>query len=63
MTSAARLPLALTEMDVPGAAASIIRPMIEVPPTVSPARVTVTSASNFSTVWTNFAEARAQPSC
>jgi hypothetical protein len=33
--------------------------MIEVPPTVSPPRVTLTSAWNLSTNWTNFAEARA----
>src|SRR3954464_6166708 len=33
--------------------------MIEVPPTVSWPRVTVTSESNFSTVCTNLAEARA----
>ena len=46
-------------MSVPQAAASDIRPMIEVPPTVSLQRVTRTSASNFSTVWTNLAEARA----
>ena len=44
---------------VPVPAASIIRPMIDVPPTVSLPRVTQTSASNFSTSWTNFADARA----
>ena len=42
-----------------GPAASIIRPMIEVPPTTSLPRLTFTSASNFSTVCTNLAEARA----
>src|SRR5262245_46242146 len=36
-----------------------MRPMIEVPPTVSWPRFTFTSASNFSTVCTNLAEARA----
>ena len=44
---------------VPGPADSIISPMIEVPPTVSPPRVTQTSALKRSTIWTNFAEARA----
>ena len=58
-TSAACGPNASTEISVPGAAASIIRPMIEVPPTVSPQRVTRTSASKRSTVCTNLAEARA----
>src|ERR1700678_1201925 len=61
-TSAASRPVASTLIDVPGAAESIIKPMIEVPPTVSqcsPQRLTRTSASNFSTVWTNLAEARA----
>ena len=43
----------------PGPADSIISPMIEVPPTVSPPRVTQTSALKRSTIWTNFAEARA----
>ena len=42
-----------------GPAASIIKPMIERPPTVSLPRVTQTSALKRSTVWTNFAEARA----
>ena len=37
--------------------------MIERPPTVSPQRVTVTSASKRSTVWTNLAEARACRPC
>ena len=64
ITSAACGPLASTVIVVPGPAASIIRPMIEVPPTVSSPRCTFTSASNFSTVCTNFAEARAcSPSC
>ena len=44
---------------VPGPADSIISPMIEVPPTVSLPRVTQTSALKRSTIWTNFAEARA----
>src|ERR1700736_5628277 len=52
-------PIAETTIDVPGPAASIIRPMIEVPPTVSPPRVTQTCALKRSTAWTNFAEARA----
>src|SRR6516164_3833144 len=52
-------PVAVIVIEVPGAAASIISPMIEVPPTVSWPRVTRTSASNFSTVCTNLAEARA----
>ena len=46
-------------MVVPGPAESIISPMIELPPTDSLPRVTVTSASNSSTSFTNFAEARA----
>jgi len=46
-------------MDVPGPADNIISPMMEVPPTVSPPRVTHTSALKRSTIWTNFAEARA----
>src|SRR5487761_311371 len=58
-TSVASRPVAATVIDVPGAAASIIRPMIEVPPTLSLQRVTRTSASNFSTVCTNLADARA----
>src|SRR4029450_3432959 len=58
-TSAASRPLASTVIVVPGPAASIMRPMIEVPPTVSWPRLTFTSASNFSTVCTNLAEARA----
>src|SRR5690606_13428685 len=52
-------PLALTSMLQPVLAASIISPMIEVPPTVVPSLETVTVASNRLTVWTNFAEARA----
>src|SRR4029077_12807595 len=59
MTSAASLPVASTVMVVPGDAASIIRPMIEVPPTTSLPRMTRTAASNFSTVCTKRAEARA----
>src|SRR5262249_8582382 len=59
MTSAASRPLASTVMVVPGPAESIISPMIEVPPTTSWPRLTFTSASNFSTVCTNLAEARA----
>src|SRR5262245_29034979 len=58
-TSAACGPLASTVIVVPGPAASIIRPMIEVPPTTSWPRLTFTSQSNLSTVCTNFAEARA----
>src|SRR5262249_46036132 len=58
-TSAASRPLASTVIVVPGPAASIISPMIEVPPTTSWPRFTFTSASNFSTICTNFAEARA----
>ena len=38
-------PLAVTRMQQPGLAASIIRPMIEVPPTVMPSFSTVMSAS------------------
>src|SRR6185437_14112091 len=52
-------PSAETIIVVPGAAASIISPMIERPPTVSLPRVTQTSEMKRSTVWTNFAEARA----
>ena len=62
-TSAASRPVASTVIEVPGEAASIIRPMIEVPPTVSPPRMTRTSASNFSTSCTNFADARACSPC
>src|ERR1043165_8220093 len=40
-------------------AASLIRPMIESPPALSPLRDTRTVASYFSTSCTNFAEARA----
>src|SRR5262249_38531459 len=58
-TSGASRPLASTVIVVPGPAASIISPMIEVPPTTSWPRLTFTSASNFSTVCTNFADARA----
>src|ERR1700709_509645 len=58
-TASACGPVAETVMVVPGPAESIIRPMIEVPPTVSPPRVTRISASNCSTILTNFAEARA----
>src|SRR5262245_52033533 len=58
-TSAASRPLASTVIVVPRPAASIISPMIEVPPTTSWPRFTFTSASNFSTICTNFAEARA----
>src|SRR6186713_292784 len=52
-------PIAETTTEVPGPAASIINPMIEVPPTVSLPRVTQTSALKRSTIWTNLAEARA----
>src|SRR6266581_3640478 len=45
MAAWASRPIAETTMDVPGPAESIINPMIEVPPTVSPPRVTQTSAS------------------
>ena len=57
--ASASSPFAVTVMVVPCAAPSVRRPMIERPPTVSPQRVTVTSESKRSTVWTNFAEARA----
>src|SRR5882762_9032113 len=43
--ASASAPVAETVMVVPGPAESIISPMIEVPPTVSPPRVTVISAS------------------
>ena len=43
----------------PSPAPSVKMPMIESPPTVSPQRVTLMSASNRSTHWTNFAVARA----
>src|SRR5215211_5898252 len=52
-------PIAETRIVVPGPADSIISPMMEVPPTVSPPRVTQTSALKRSTIWTNLAEARA----
>src|SRR3984957_4231615 len=44
MAASASGPAAETTMDVPGPADSIISPMMEVPPTVSPPRVTQTSA-------------------
>src|SRR5216684_3158597 len=50
MAALASGPTAETTMDVPGAADSIINPMIEVPPTVSPPRVTQTSALKRSTI-------------
>src|SRR3954453_8233989 len=50
IASSASGPLAETTIEVPGAAESIINPMIEVPPTVSPPRVTQTSASKRSTI-------------
>src|SRR6476646_9186892 len=59
MAASASGPAAETMMVVPGPADSIIKPMIEVPPTVSLPRVTQTSALKRSTIWTNFAEARA----
>jgi hypothetical protein len=59
MAASASGPIAETMIDVPGPAESIISPMIEVPPTVSPPRVTQTSALKRSTICTNFAEARA----
>src|SRR6516164_10251271 len=59
MASRASGPVAETLIVVPGPAASIISPMIEVPPTVSLPRVTQTSALKRSTIWTNFADARA----
>src|ERR1700726_327863 len=59
ITSFACLPVASTVMVVPGPAPSIMSPMIEVPPTTSCPRLTLTSASNFSTVCTNLADARA----
>src|SRR5215470_17611949 len=46
-------------MTAPWLAASIIRPMIDVPPTVCPSRVPRTRASNSSAHLTNLAEARA----
>jgi hypothetical protein len=46
-------------MEVPIAAPSIIRPMIEVAGTDMPSRVTVISASKASAHFTNLAEARA----
>ena len=52
------MPMALMVMVIPGPAASIMSPMIEVPPTVSWPRVTVMAASNCSAVCTNFAEAQ-----
>ena len=59
VTSFASLPVASTVMVAPGPAPSIMSPMIEVPPTTSCPRLTFTSASNFSTICTNFADARA----
>jgi NAD(P)-dependent dehydrogenase (short-subunit alcohol dehydrogenase family) len=50
IASSASGPSAETLMVVPGPAASIINPMIDVPPTVSLPRVTQTSALNFSTI-------------
>src|SRR5690242_16868761 len=59
MASIASEPLALMVISVPGPAASIIRPMIDVAPTVSLTRVTVTEDLYFSAICTNLAEARA----
>src|SRR6185503_18317257 len=59
ITSFASGPVAVTVIEVPIPAASIIRPMIESPPTLSALRETLTVASNFSTSCTNFADARA----
>src|SRR5205085_7794554 len=50
ITSCASGPIAVTVIEVPIPAASIIRPMIESPPTLSSLRETRTVASNFSTV-------------
>ena len=59
MTASASLPSATTSIAQPGAAASIINPMMELPQTVWPSLETLTRASNRSTNCTNFAEARA----
>ena len=50
MACCASGPTAETTIDVPGPAANIISPMMDVPPTVSPLRVTQTSALNRSTI-------------
>src|ERR1700688_3327350 len=50
MADCASGPIAETTIDVPGPADSIISPMIEVPPTVSPPLVTQTSALKRSTI-------------
>src|SRR5258708_681087 len=50
MAACASGPIAETTIDVPGPADSIISPIIEVPPTVSPPRVTQTSALKRSTI-------------
>ena len=52
-------PVAQTSITEPGCAPSIINPMIDVPGTVWPSRLTVISASNCSAHLTNFADARA----
>src|ERR1700726_4649018 len=59
MAASASGPVAETTIEVPGPADSIISPMMEVPPTVSLPFVTHPSALKRSTIWTNFAEARA----
>ena len=46
-------------MQQPGAAASVISPMMDVPPTIWPSLLTRTSASKASAHFTKFAEARA----
>ena len=59
MASGASGPSASMEITEPGLAASIISPMIDVPPTVCPSRATRTVASKLSAHFTNLAEARA----
>ena len=49
----------VTRIVQPGLAASIIRPMIEVPPTVVPSFSTGSRHRSRSAIWTNLAEARA----
>src|SRR5690606_30842179 len=55
----ASTPLARTRMTSPGAAASIISPMMDAPLTSTPSLVTLMLAWNWFAVPTNLAEARA----
>src|SRR5690606_35850852 len=59
MAASASGPLAVTRMEQPGLAASIMRPMIDVPPTLMPSFSTEMVARNESASCTNLADALA----